>query len=501
MASTSQPLANPSNWLDGDRVPFDIKFMILQYTSSHDDLLSLLEAYPEWVWDSWMQYPEQLFPRALNNILNTKHWLEEEAVIAYHVRNTRKQYAASMEDRHETQEDRERLESNLRDILEIFQPSMNLQDLPQWNKSLETILDFGRLMHDVYSLTYRYSNDAWKRIRDIAQKTGSMSASVTNSNKPPKIVLEDEERHSFYVGFLRVEIYLLTKYWTNDQGERHILDMGSSTVPFIPPADSEDRDQFDSCLRYIFNAYRTHLRQTARELNVPELPTRDDLPWVPSEFEGHEYEYPDYQPRPTVDPATKFAERSISEEQSFLLWLCEWGISPLERTHQSENEVRRDELLRAFSQRQAWGTVELRHRISRYDACIDQPSPCELKGVKKSDIPRNRHPVTSLYGQDLHTTYANVSSPWACASAFLEWSFDTKRYPRMREPRVRQDITLNERGRWITLSDTDRGISKWNAFQRKEQFGGAIPHGHPYMFSFDKYEFRSMPQRIWLIGP
>ncbi|KAL1863122.1 hypothetical protein Daus18300_008114 [Diaporthe australafricana] len=507
MAPTIQSLAKPSDRLALDRLektPADIQFMILQYTSSHDDLLSLMQAYPEWVMPLWKDYPRQLFQQAWDNILSEiAPSVGVEAVIAYHVRNIRKQYATAMEHRHETQEDRDGLEKSLRDVLDP-----NSDELPELNQSLDTILGFGDVIRDVNSLTDRYSNDAWNRIRDIARKTGTMPTSPADNRNLPAIQLTAVEREGFQLAFLRVEIYLLTKYWTNNEEERHMIDVGAHIEPFIPHHIEWDmpRRKFDSCIRYIFHAYRQHLKKTAKELKVPQLPDRDDLPWVQNWYEGSKYEHPDYIVQTTSDTVTKFAQRSISEEQGFLLWLCEFGIGPLVQTHNAEDTVRREEVLRQFSRRHIWETVELRHQFSRYDVLIDQLPP----GISPNDaayqfIPRNKHPVMSLYGQDEHQSYAtsSYSAAWACASRFLIWRFKIENMVMVRNLRVRGDITLNDHGRWITFSDTDRGMSPWNHLWCTDPNAprNAVPHGHPYMFDPVKYEFRSQPTRIHMITP
>lgn len=502
MAPTIQSPAKPWNRLAGDRLrnaPAEIRLNILQYTSSHDDLVSLIQAYPEWVVPLWKEYPRQLFQQAWDNVLSEiTPDAGYPAVIVYHVRNIRKQYATAVEPHHETQEDRDGLEKSLRDIL-----SRNSDELPELDRSLNTILELADVVRDVNSLTHRYSNDAWNRIRNIARMTGTMSTPPTDDSNLPDIELTAGERGDFQLSFLEVEIYLLTKYWTNDEDERHILDMGADIEAIIPHLDDRDgsRHQFDSCMRYIFHAYRQHLKKTARELMVPELPDRDDVQWVQNWYEDSKYEYEDYPVQTTSDTVTKFAQRSISEEQGFLLWLCESGIGPLAQTHRVEDTVRREGILRQFSRRQIWETVDLRHRFSRYDVSIDQPPPSICPSdTAHSLLPRNRHPIMSLYGQDEHQNYASPSCPWACASSFLEWEFKIENSKMSSDLRVRGDITLNDHGRWITQSDTDKGTCRWNHLRRTD-LNAPVPFGHPYMFDHVKYGFHSMPRRVHMIMP
>lgn len=493
MAPTSQTTNQPSNWLDGYRIPHEIKLMILEYTSTHEDLLSLIEAYPEWVLPLWDRYPSALFNRAWDNVLNDIHPnVRAETTFVYYIRQMREEFATEMGSSHETEQDRD----ELRDVLHAI---LNLPDDPSSlaNPGLDAILGLAKVVQDVKSLTFRYSNDAWNRIRNIAEETGTGPDCSPGLDNLPAIQLTKSEEFKFNRAFLRVEIYLLAKYWTNAQGERHILDMGANIERFIPHGglDLIERDEFDSCLRYIFHAYRRHLKNTAKELGAPEVPTRDDLPWVRNWAEDYGYQYED-SPAPTPDnPIMEFAQRSVSEEQRFLLWLCEFGIEPLEQTHQAQNGLRRDELIQQFSRRDTWETVELRHRCSRYDYCVDEPlSRLEYRFRKH----RNRHPIKSLYGLDRHQRYGTISAKWACASAFLDWKFTS---PTSRDLRSRGDITLNERGRWITLSDTDAGVGNWNPFELKGTVHYGVPHGHPYMFDRSMYDFRSLPKRLWLYSP
>lgn len=496
MASTSQTINTLPNWLDGDRIPAAIKLMILEYTSSHQDLLSLIEAYPEWVRPLWNAYPKALFYRAWDNVLNDIHpEVRIETTFVYYIRRMRQDFATAMGSSHESQADRDNLEDVFHFILDSPDDTRPIDEI---DPSLDAVLGLAMVVRDVKSLTFRYSNDAWKRIRNIAEETGTGPDCSTDLRNLPAIQLTEPEQFKFFRAFLRVEIYLLTKYWTNYQGERHIFDMGVDVEPFIPHRNNRtgERAEFDSCLRYIFNAHRRHLKKTAKELGAPELPARDDLPWVRTFGQDFDYQCEDY-PVPTPDnPSVEFdfAHRSISEEQRFLLWLCEFGIGPLEQTHQAPDGSRRYELLRRFSQREAWDTVELRNIFSRYDLCDDGV----LSHLDRYSEDRNRHPVVSLYGRGRHQGYSILPSKWACASEFLTWKFKS---PGPRGHRFRGDITLNQWGRWITLSDTDSGATDWNPFNLRGRVHGGGPFGHPYMFDRTKYEFRSLPTRVFLIEP
>lgn len=504
-------MAYPNNWLDGPRIPAEVKLNILEHISSHDDLVSLIDAYPEWVLPLWETYPEQLFRRALENVLNgINETLRGKVILVYLIRKAREDYANSMGSSSETQQDRDNLQNNLRRLLSwdeetliedyVDENDFSEEHLPGLDPSLETILDIAKVIQDVDSLTHRYSNDAWKRIRDIAEVTGTGSECGSDVSNLPEIKLQREERWKFRLSFLKVEIYLLTKYWTNEQGERHILDMGRNIRRFIPRRDDRGftRLAFDSCLRYMFHAYRSYLKKTARELGAPEVPTRDDLPWVRDWNEAFGYEHQDYPTTKSEDTAVNFAQRSVSEEQAFLLWLCEWGISSLEQTHQAEDSVRHAELLNEFGQRQTWETVELRHRFSRYEKHVDDRLS-NLRAEFSDD--RNRHPVMSLYGEGRHQGYTHESSPWACASAFLKWDFSLTGPCNFLHYRSRENITLNDHGRWITVSDTDRGATKWNPFWLKDSIRNGAPHGHPYLLDRKKYEFGSLPKRVWMVLP
>lgn len=486
-------MASLPNWLDGNRIPAELKLIILEHISSHSDLVSLLQVYP-WVNELWDQYPRPLFRRALDNVFeDIDPELKAQVLFVYQIRKTRNDYNIAIGSSDETQSQRDGLQAELREILNPSNPGWIMVD-----ECLQTILDIGDIIRDVNSLTYRYSNDAWNRIRNIAEQTMKRPYYFPKPENPPPINLTRRERLSFNRAFLKVEIYLLTKYWTDAQDQRHILDMGQDIDAHIPPyhGNIKRRNQFDCCLRYIFHAYRGHLKDTAREIGAPEFPRRDDLQWVPNWFEGKSYQYSDYPTAEHVDPEMAFRHRSISEEQQFLLWLCEFGIGPLEQTHRADNSTRRNELIAQFSRRQIWETVELRHRVSRYDILMDQRhDPYKPIWPSHPDQHRNRHPIMSLFGHDSPLGYYPHYTPaWACASEFLGWDFIFRRHKWWRE-----GITLGRHGRWITLGDTDRGACAHNPFQTKGMLGyRAVPHGHPYMLDFEKYKLRWMPHGAYV---
>jgi hypothetical protein len=251
MALVAENITRPSNWLDEDRIPGELKLRILEHISSHRDLVSLLGAYPTWVNQLWVQYPKQLFPGALDNVLeDIEPEVVAEVFLVYQIRKIRDDYATAMGSSFETELHRRRLQARLRDILNI-----DNDIFPEPEQSLQTILDIATVIQDVNSLTYRYSNDAWKRIHDIAKRTGT-SLDSTDVDNPPAINLVRIERFRFNRAFLRVEIYLLTKNWTNAQDQRHILDMGQHIEAYIPRImNLDERQEFDSCLRYIFHSY------------------------------------------------------------------------------------------------------------------------------------------------------------------------------------------------------------------------------------------------------
>lgn len=487
MDSRSQTTANPDNWLDGCLIPAELLIKILENIGSHKDLLSLSKTYPQWVSELSDRYLKKRFATLWDDVLgDIDERLHEEVILAYQIRKVRKDYATAMGSSQETQQDRDRLEQSLRGILSLH----NEYILPEVEEKLATIFDLADVVRDVTSLTHRYSNDAWERLRGVAEATGTGPVCCTGLNNPPKIKLTRAERFKMHRAFLRVEIYLLTKFWTNSQGERHILDVGDEIEPYIPAAsDGErfgryERLQFDSCLRYMFDAYRRYVKDTARALGAPELPPRDDLAWVRNEDEDEGYEFEDYPTPAKGDPALDFAHRSVSEEQGLLLWLCERGIGALEQTHQAGDGERRDELLRHFGRRHVWETVELRHRFSRYDLAVDKALWLTApEGYYQPEEDRNRHPVMSLYGSDEHQRYSSKSSPWACASAFLTWDCDSS------QNSFRADIKLNRQGAYFKEMDTDRGRYVHTLTGRRSilRCTDGFPYGHPYMFESQRH--------------
>ena len=468
-AAFGQITDNASLWLKIYWLPAEIRLIILNFISSHEDLISFMENCPGQVETLWQQYPQQLFPLAWDNVLeDIDPDLIGEAIIVYHLRKIRKDYAIARRSclETETQQDRDGLEDSLRAIL-----SLDDEPTPELERRLETVLDMAKVIRDVNSLTSRYSNDAWERVRGVAKETGTAPGSV-----PRAIRLTRVERFKFSRAFLRVETYLITKFWTNARDERHILDMDEDIEPYIPDGtlhNPSQRRQFDSCLRYIFHAYRGHLKKTARHLGIPELPTRDDFAWVRNWDENEKYEYKDYPKFETDDPVLNLRQRSISEEQGFLLSLCESGIGPLEQMHQAKPSALCDELVQQFSRRHVWETVELRHRFSRYDDCADYSYPSDSSYATRR---RNRHPVMSLYGEDRNQRYIDDAPSWACASAFLKWksvvSGSTQLY-------TRENITLNDHGHWVTLAGTDTAPDHRIPFRLRGRVDGAVRSSHP----------------------
>lgn len=264
----------------------------------------------------------------------------------------------------------------------------------------------------------------------------------------------------------------------------------------------QERRRFDSCLRYIFHAYRAHLRRTARELGVPEFPIAfEQLMTGLEEGQGEpsckrrristSSASPARHPREEkgvgfskLDEKTlNFAQRSVQDEQKFLLWLCHFGIGPLELIHRALAAVRRVEILEQFSKTQLWDTpVILKHW--RY------------RNLLNKTIIRQRHPVKNLYGFYFRIGYSMGGTPWACASAFLDWEWMVP--DGTSGLRRRGDIVLNERGRWITLSDTDGGSGDWNPFESQRH---VVPDEHLCVLDREQYSFRSLPRGIFLVTP
>lgn len=103
MAPDSQITAGLPNWLDGNRIPAELKMIILEHTS-HSDLRSLLHAYPTWVSGLWNQYPKQLLGQALENVFeDIDEKLMSEVFFVYHIRKIRKNYTIAMGSSEETQ--------------------------------------------------------------------------------------------------------------------------------------------------------------------------------------------------------------------------------------------------------------------------------------------------------------------------------------------------------------------------------------------------------------
>lgn len=164
----------------------------------------------------------------------------------------------------------------------------------------------------------------------------------------------------------------------------------------------------------------------------------------------------------------------MEEEQKFLLWLCEGGIAPIEATHKAPAPVRRAEMLEKFStSRVRDASVQLTH---------GGPHPHTL--TKMGSL--RRHPVKKLYsaGGVRAVPYAAGGTPWACASAFFAWEW--ARYTRASRLRHRGDVVLNERGWWVTLSDTDCGYSfRWSPFVKPDS----------------NISLREFPKRLFLMNP
>ncbi|ROV93452.1 hypothetical protein VPNG_09609 [Cytospora leucostoma] len=473
-------------------LPTEIKFQILLELNGRD-LLSIAEVDSD-LGDLWDRYPQQIC-NAL--FYNSDRPLEPEArpeaFVAFQLREAKREYFESMGDRREGEQDRRGLEETLRNILlgEAWETTEDGSD--EMDISMEGLAAYSDLVSEVNSLVDRYANDAWKRIQRIASETGTGDPSPADATlSPQKISLTAEERLPLQRAFIDAEIYLLTTFHHNAQGERHQLDMGDAIHQYVPDSVFArlERRQFDSCMRYIFHAYRTHLRSTARELGVPELPV--EKTW--QEYENGQSP-PQKRFKMTLSSRgpsnhaseadakiSEFSHRCIQDEQKFLLWLCEFGLGPLEQTHRASAEERRDEMLEVFAQRHAWGACEL--------TLVDRgPRPHHNKV-------RQRHPVKSLYGFYRGIEYPRLGTPWACAASFLDWEWV---HPNgVSGLRERGDVVLNERGRWITMSDTDGGASKWNPFESRWH---SVPSDHPYAFDRKTYILRSLPARVHLMAP
>lgn len=469
-----------------DKLPAEIKLMILERVKHPRTLSHLARAYPGWVRGLWERYPETLFPRALKNTFRCIDAMLRPGVLCvYHIRRIRREFTIARRSSVETQTHRDRLQADLRSIVRSYVVVGN-EDMPDLEKKLQTILDIWEIIRDINYLTHQYSNDAWRRIHNIAEKPDQQHSNSHKPTTPPEIKLSRVERFRFNRGFIRAEIYLLTRFWTSRQGQRYMLDMGSDINPCISHTSNEDRRfEFDSCLRFMFHSLRGSLKKVARDLGAPELPTRDDLQWVPAESEERDYLYKDDGSiTPQGRPALDFARRSVSEEQRFLLWLCEQGIDCVRRTHRHDDGCRRYQFLANFSRRHIWDTVELRHRASRYDVDADVDMPLKLR----LDPHRNRHPIMNLYGEGAWQGYTETSSPWACAGHFLEWTLRSTGYRRVAAMQ-RDGLSLPQGGHWDMWCDTDAVWSYRMPHKRKD--GGTlclVPRGHQYMLDPERYE-------------
>ncbi|KAK7739652.1 hypothetical protein SLS53_005619 [Cytospora paraplurivora] len=475
-------------------LPTEVKFQILLELNGRD-FLSISEVDSD-LGDLWDRYPQQIAYALFNN---SNRPLEPEAryeaFVAFQLREAKREYFESMGDRREDEQDRRGLEGTLRTILlgEAWETSEDGSD--EMDISMEGLAAYSDLVSEISSLAERYANDAWQRIHRIAAETGTGEPSPADATLcPPKINLTARERLRLQRAFIVVEIYLLTTFHNNAQGERHQFDMGDVIHQFVPDSlfTQPERRQFDSCLRYIFHAYRTHLRSTARELGASELPIEKTWQEYPNEDDQSPPKKKFKMTLSSRGPSnhaseadaniSKFSHRCVQDEQKFLLWLCEFGIGPLEQTHRASATERRSEMLEEFAKSHAWGT-------------------CELKLVDRAPRPhrdkfRQRHPVRSLYGFYRDIRYPRIGTPWACAASFLDWEWvHPNGVSRLRE---RGDVVLNERGRWITMSDTDSGASKWNPFESRWH---SVPSDHPYAFDWKTYIFRSLPARVHLMAP
>ncbi|ROV91860.1 hypothetical protein VMCG_09181 [Cytospora schulzeri] len=501
-------------------LPAEIKLHILKQLDGRG-LHSMIQADSSCL-HLWQQYPRQIFRAVFKNIYYKLHpRAQYNAYIAFRLREAKREHIEEMGNRREDDQDRDVLNETLRSILldeeeegeeEGKEQSSNADG--QGGQMTEMIMDvdslaaYSDLVSSVDSLVDRYANDAWRRVQHISLETGTSNPSPAGTiASNPKINLTSEERGRFQRAFVAAEIYLLTKFYTNGQGQRHRLTMGEVIHFYVPsrthnPTQGERR-QFDSCLRYIFHAYRAHLRRTARELGVPEFPTANE--GTRTGLEEGEDEPPRKRQRLSASSASsihhlreakgteisrldektkKFAQRSISDEQKFLLWLCQFGIGPLEQTHTASAAVRRDEMLKQFSRTQLWDTTTLTLQRRSYTA---NPTRRAL---------RQRHPVKDLYSCHGRLRYGTCGTPWACASAFLDWKWmDPDGTSRLRR---RGDVVLNEHGRWITMADTDSGVEDWSPFESQDH---VVPSEYLYVLDRNKYSFRSLPSRVFLLEP
>ncbi|KUI65818.1 hypothetical protein VM1G_02513 [Cytospora mali] len=456
----------------------------------------------------WQQYTRQICRAIWQNIHHMLHpEARSEAHTVFRLREARREHMEALGARSEDAEARSVLEGKMKAILLDHNTAEDESSSSNYSKieslmDIESLVTYSDMVSEVNSLVDRYANDAWQRIRRIALETGTSNPSPADTLlSSPKTTLTAEERGRFQKAFLTAEIYLLTTFHTNGQGERHRFDTGGAIYRYIPYvatiSTQAGRRQFDSCIRYIFHAYRAHLRKTARELGVPEFPQqqynvedKDEPPrkrqriFYHSSPEHHSRERERRDPFSGLDEKTrKFAQRTIEDEQRFLLWLCEFGIGPLEQTHKAPSSVRRAEMLEQFGRSHVWDNgarlKHVRHFNSRLNHTI-----------------RQQHPVKNLYGFHHCPKYERSGTPWACASVFLEWEWsDPNGMSRIRR---RGDVVLNEHGRWITMSDTDSGNSDWNPFESQSY---EVPEDHPYILDQKQYSFRSLPKRVFLVEP
>lgn len=500
----------PSTAMCLSRLPAEIKIHILKYLDGRD-LHSMVRADISYL-HLWQQYPRQIFRAVWNNIFYKLHpEVQYNAYIAFRLREVKREHIETMGNRREDDQDRDVLRETMRSILlygdDKESSSDNYSHKVEMVVDIESLAAYSDMVSEVDSLVDRYANDAWQRIRGISLETGTSNPSPAGTiHSVTNISLTTEERGLFQRAFVAAEIYLLATFYTNGQGNRYSFKMGRAIHEYVPiitdDSTLQERRRFDSCLRYIFHAYRTHLRRTARELGVPEFPTgHEQLHTGWAEEEGGPLCKKQCVSASSASPAyhsgdekgavfsklddkiRKFAQRSTQDEQRFLLWLCQFGISSLEQIHRASAAVRRAEILRQFSRTQLWDTtVILRH--------------LQYRNPFTRTIIRQRHPVKNLYGFCSRIEYGICGTPWACASAFLDWEWMVP--DRMSGLRRRGDVVLNERGRWITLSDTDSGPGDWNPFESRHN---VVPSEHIYVLDREQYSFRSLPRRIFLLTP
>ncbi|KAG8162319.1 hypothetical protein KVR01_008084 [Diaporthe batatas] len=486
------------NWLDTDRIPNEIKLIILEHVLEPKTLGCLAKAY-EWVEPLWNRYPTLLFPPALEHLMSLIHPeapVRGRIIMVYLIRTTRNRHRAAVGDRPETQAETDRLQAKLLRILEIGREGLQEHYI---RPALQAILDIAAVAGDLARVTDRYSNDAWKRVHQIAAAVDRRHNKYEDLSTPPPVELDPAETRRFFRSFLAAEIYLLTKFWTTKRGQRHVFDMGGNVDHFLPrPYDTNRAGQFESCLRFMFDAHRGYLKEAARGLGAPELPPRDDLQWVPSKREVRDYAYEDYDTTVKDDagrPGADFAHRSVSEEQRFLLWQCEGGMEAISQSEQRPSAQRRAELLGAFSTlRPAWDTVELRHRACRYDTVQDVPRALvQYYGARMVYSPeRNRHPVGSLYPAGTQLRYPEATAPWACAALMLAWEVSHGGPGAVTMGLVRrQGLTIGWHTRWLMHCDTDRNRGDRVPHIREGPDGVYyVPFGHLYLLDPVQYELR-----------